>query len=1093
MVGFEGPVTILFTDVEASTELRTKWGDEDSQEILRSHEAIVREQVVEFGGREVKALGDGFLVVFHSARKAVTCAVAIQRVMDEHCFQNPGREVHVRIGLNTGEVIAEGDDLYGEAIHAAARIAAKAKGGQILSAGVVKELAGTVPDVEWQDRGRFRLKGFPDRRQLFEVSARAETRATPVVAQTPLVGREAERAELLSHLDKARSGQGSLVVIGGEPGVGKTRLAKEIVEEGARRGMLTLVGHCYDSESSSPYIPFVEILESAARGAARSDALRTALGDVAGEVAKIVPELRRQFPDIPPPLDLPPEQERRYLFNSITEFLERATAIRPQLVLLDDLQWADEPTMLLLRHIVERVHEMPLLLVGTYRDVELDVARPLADALEEMLRKRLVTRIALKRLSEDGVAGMLHGLSGAQPPPSLVQTLYAETEGNPFFVEEVFKYLSEEGKLFDAQGAWLSWLAIGEVDVPEGVRLVIGRRLERLSEGTRSALASAAVIGRGFTYGLLKRLSDLDEDALLDALDEAERAHLFTSVAEGGEDTLSFAHELIRQTLLASLSAPRRRRLHLKVVEAMELLYADTLEDHAPEIANHLEQAGGSAESEKTFKYLMMAGERALAAAAFEDATRFFESAYSYTDESPRGRADALYGLGIARRSLGFIDEALVKWRAALEIFEELDESTRIAEVCFEISEQLAWASRWAECLEVAARGLAAMGDSVTLERARLIGLSAIIIANSGDFDTAMAMMDEGESIANEIGDETLLGYVKLARALIHHAAADLREALELGIPGAEVLRSAGDMWFLANFLGFMQFAHFFVGNWNEAEEMGDELEPLARRLGHGGALVFALRSRPNSAFLTGNLDGFAEFVATDLELSRGVGPLHLAQALTFKGVLEFRRGDWDEALSAMVEAVETHGPGFWHQIQLAYLMLMHAYRGEADEARAILADNKDAMPTPGHKGHWGSVNLLLASVEGLFVQGDVEAAGELYPLVLELQETGMLGRAMDVRLVETIAGIAAGAAGERDEAIRHFSDARARAAELGHEFEQPEINRLEAAVLRSLGRPEDVARADELLRGARETYRQIGMPKHVEMCERLMSGAVPA
>jgi len=485
----EGTVTILFSDVEGSSRLATERGDETARELLRAQEELVRGQITQHSGHEVKSLGDGFMVAFASARKAVACAVGIQRALEEWNAgvgahgRAPLREpLRLRIGLNAGEVIHEERDLFGAAVNAAARIAAKADGSQILVSETVKALLGPAKDVQFADRGRFRLKGFPERWRLFEViwqEERPSVAAPPMVERTPFVGRDAERAELRRFLEQAAGGHGSLAMIGGEPGVGKTRLAEELMAEARQRGMTALIGHCYEMEGAPPYMPIVEALEAAAR-TATPEGFRAALGDAAGEVARIMPELRRLFPDIPAPLELPPEQERRYLFNSVREFIERAGRARPLLLVLDDLHWADDSTMLLVQHIAQQLHEMPVLIVGTYRDVELDVARPLARALDELHRQRLVHRIALKRLAEEGVSAMLRALSGQEPPAPLVQVIYSETEGNPFFVEEVFQHLAEEGKLFDKQGRWRSDLQVSELDVPEGVRLVIGRRLERV-------------------------------------------------------------------------------------------------------------------------------------------------------------------------------------------------------------------------------------------------------------------------------------------------------------------------------------------------------------------------------------------------------------------------------------------------------------------------------------------------------------------------------------------------------------------------------------------------------------------------------------
>jgi class 3 adenylate cyclase len=320
----EGTVTILFTDVVGSTELRTGRGDREAHEILRTHDELVRRQIEEHSGQEVKTIGDSFMVAFGSARRAIECAVGLQQALEEHRRAHPLEDVEVRIGLNTGEVIREQADLFGAAVDAAARIAAKARGGQILVPETLKMILGPAKDIELVDRGRFRLKGFPERWRLFEVAWREDAVAAPAVSgRTPYVGREAERADLRRRLEEALAGKGSLVMIGGEPGVGKTRIAEELMAEAAERGMLAFIGHCYEQEGAPPYIPFVEMIETATR-TVDPEALRNALGDSAPEVAKLLPGLRKLFPDIPQPPELPPEQERRYLFNGVLAYLSRA-------------------------------------------------------------------------------------------------------------------------------------------------------------------------------------------------------------------------------------------------------------------------------------------------------------------------------------------------------------------------------------------------------------------------------------------------------------------------------------------------------------------------------------------------------------------------------------------------------------------------------------------------------------------------------------------------------------------------------------------------------------------------------------------------
>src|SRR5438093_7467995 len=660
----EGVVTVLFTDIVGSAALKTSQGDAAAQEIVRGHFDLLRQELESHGGREIKTLGDGLMATFVSPRSALASAIGMQRALaDGNRARPPEQQLQLRVGLNAGEAIREDGDLFGSTVDAAARICAKAAGGQILASETVRGIVGAAKDLQFRDRGRFRLKGFPERWRLLEVAWQQEApvvTAGPVLAErTPYVGREAERAELRRLMEQAIAGQGSIVLIRGEPGVGKTRLAQELVLEARKVGMFDATGRCYEMEGAPPYIPYIEMLQQSLRRG--PDAFRTALGENAGEVAKILPELRRVYDDIPPPLELPPEQERLYLFNSILEFLQRVSGVIPLLQVVDDLHWADDATLMLLQHIAQNQDKMAILTVATYRDIELDAARPFAQTLESLVRQRLAHRIALKPLPEAGVEAMLRALTAQPPPPALVQAIYRETEGNPFFVEEVFQHLLEQGRLLDAEGHWRSDLQVGELDVPEGVRLVISRRLERVSEDCRIALTDAAVVGRDFGFQMLQALTELGADRLLDAVDEAERANLIVAADDvpsvetdrALEARFRFAHELIRQTLVSALSLPRRQRLHLRVAETMEQVYGRGAVAYAADMAHHLFQAGAGADAAKTARHLVLAGDPSLHGAAFGQALRNYDAAFSLQPESDRGaRADLLYKRGLARRSL---------------------------------------------------------------------------------------------------------------------------------------------------------------------------------------------------------------------------------------------------------------------------------------------------------------------------------------------------------------------------------------------------------------------------------------------------------
>ena len=485
---------------------------------------------------------------------------------------------------------------------------------------------------------------------------KSESRPAPAAAvgrrprgrtSTKFVGRDGEFAKLNRMLAQALAGRGDLVLLAGEPGVGKTRLAEEIAEVATQQGALVLTGRCYEAAAAIPYTPFVDMIEEATRVVA-PDRLRAMLANDAARVAKICPELSKRFNDIPEVADSAPQQAQRDLINSVRDFFVRCAQLQPLVLLFDDMHWADEATLDLFRNIVDRAGESPLLAIGTYRNVDVDMGQAFANCLVEIGHRRWGERLVLRKLSEADSAALLGSMVGQDLPSELAASIYRATEGNPFFLEEVVKHLAEEGRLVDATGRLRADAAITDIEVPENVRLVIGKRLARLSQGARDALAAAAAVGRRFGVVLLDALGLGGQESTLQYLDEAETARLI--VADGGE--YRFAHELIRHTLLAGLTQARRQRLHLRVAEAMEQIYAAEIEERSAEIAHQLGEAGSLADTNKSVRYLQMAGEHASKRSAFEEAAEDFRQAIERLRTLPetpeRDERELQIGVGFA-------------------------------------------------------------------------------------------------------------------------------------------------------------------------------------------------------------------------------------------------------------------------------------------------------------------------------------------------------------------------------------------------------------------------------------------------------------
>jgi AAA ATPase domain len=428
--------------------------------------------------------------------------------------------------------------------------------------------------------------------------------------RTAFVGRKSERSTIRAAIDRALTGHGSVVMLAGGPGVGKSRLAMEMAEYASRVGFTYLVGHCYERDEPFPFLPFVEIIEGNLAEAASLDDFRRRIGENVAELAQIAPSLRRVFPDIPQPLELPPAQKRRHLFQSVSDTIGRAAQTRSQLYIVEDLHWADESTLALLIHLANRVAQLPVVIIGTYRGGYSDDNPALVRTLEELIRMG-VRPLKLGGLSKDDSAQMLRGLSQRQDvPESLVSLIFEESQGYPFFVAEVYRHLIEEAKVFDTSGQFRTDVEIDEIDVPENVRLIIGRRLERLDENEKRVLTAAAVIGRSFSVKLLTAICEIDLDELFTVVEKAQQMGIIVASSEAPEKPFTFSHELVRQTLLAGISAPRLQQLHARAANAIERLEPGAVNEHAGEIADHRLKAGSFADQQRLVRWPTLAGKK---------------------------------------------------------------------------------------------------------------------------------------------------------------------------------------------------------------------------------------------------------------------------------------------------------------------------------------------------------------------------------------------------------------------------------------------------------------------------------------------------
>ncbi len=508
-------LTVVFIDVEASTELLTRRGDHDAMLAIDRVLGAARERIEAYEGREIKSLGDGLMLAFPAPRQAIAFSVAVQRAL-------VGHRPRLRIGINTGEVNGAGNDLVGEAVSAAARIGDRAEGGEVLVSDVVRQLVGTMPGVQFGDRGRHRLRGFPQRCHLYRATG-AEAAADAV----PAFGRDRELDEIDWLLDGPAAGCGRVLVFEGEAGIGKTHLVNAARGRAAERGMSVVGGGADDLERDQPGRLLF--------------AIGTELGIDLREGARGVPDAGTAT------------------IEALIEAIDERAAREPVVIVAEDLHWADELSLRGLTTLVRHTRSLATGVIATMRPT------PRPAFLNTMLSR--LDRDASREVRLDGLdAGALGALISSHygaPPGRRLARWLESTAGNPLFVVELARCLDDDGVLHVADG----WADTNVEQLPDGLRETIVRRLSALSSGCNELLRLASLLGGEFTLADLATIASRSVVSVAAELHEAADA----GILEGFGDTLSFRHDLIREAVYDSILPAIRHDLHAAAARALAL------------------------------------------------------------------------------------------------------------------------------------------------------------------------------------------------------------------------------------------------------------------------------------------------------------------------------------------------------------------------------------------------------------------------------------------------------------------------------------------------------------------------------------------
>ena len=948
---------VVFTDLVGSTELRSRVGEDAAEELRRDHDRLIAGAIEANRGRLVKNLGDGMMATFTGASDALAAAVAIQQALDRRNRSGSSDvPLEVRIGISAGDVVFEEADCFGTPVIEAARLCAAAGGGRILVTEVVRVLAGTGGGHQLAPVGPLDLKGLPAPVPACEVTW--EPLAGPLLPMPALltragrifVGRDEELERLLQLWKEAMAGERTVALLAGEPGIGKTRLAVELAGVVRESGGVVLAGRC-DEDLGVPYQPFVEALR---HYVTRADERR--LGRYAGELARLLPDLTHLVGGLPEPLRSDPETERYRLFDALAAWLSDVSAEAPVLLVLDDLHWAAKPTLLLLRHVLRYSEPLRLLVVATYRDSDIGRGHPMSDLLAELRRNGGMERLALTGLDAPGVAAFIEAAAGHslddEEAQELPRVVWRETEGNPFFVAEVLRHLSESGAIKQRDGRWVLSAAVGDLGIPEGVRDVVGRRLSRLAESTTRVLATAAVVGLEFEPAVIERAGGVGEDDLLTALEEATLARLLVEVPGA---RYRFAHALVRATLYDELTGARRVALHRRVAEAIESLHGGALDNYLPALAHHWARASApSADTARAVDYATRAGDRALAQLAHDEAAAYYRQALELLDvtESPAQREQIrlLIALGEAQRRAGDPahrdtllrasqlaaerGDADALARAALANTRGMDAST-IGEVD---DERVA---AFEAALEVAE-------DDDSPTRARLLATLGQELQYAGDRERRVRLADEALAIARRSGDVATLAHVLLDRFFTIYSPDTLEERLANTEELLPLTERLGDPGITARALLLRFRALVESGDMEEADRHLEAVERLTEELGQPTLRWLVGLQRTARTLLAGDLEDGERRAHAGFELGQATGQLDatsfLAGQLFLVRFEQGRLGELEERLAERVAAV----PGL--PAIRAYLALLLCELDRPDEAsehyQLLAADNFTGITT---------------------------------------------------------------------------------------------------------------------------------------------------
>jgi tetratricopeptide (TPR) repeat protein len=914
--------------------------------------------------------------------------------------------------------------------------------------------------------------------------------STEAPAENPLyrrvfVGREPELKQLQSAFDGAISGQGALMMVTGEPGIGKTALCEQLSTYVTLRGGRTLVGHCYEAGSLSlPYLAFVEALRSYVLSREPKD-LREELGSGAADVARIISEIRERLKiRLRPQKD--PEEERYRLLQAVTAFLSNAANVQPMMVVLEDLHDADKGTLDMLTHVSRNLAGARLLIVGTYRDVEVDRSHPLSAALAELQRVSTYGRVLLRGLNADEVRRMLESITRESVPWGLAETVHRQTEGNPLFVQEVVRYVAEEGLITRKDGRWQPTRDTPlEMSIPEGLRDVIGKRLSLLSPECNQLLAVASVIGREFALETLKTVAGINEDVFVNALKEAVRLSVLEERSQRGLVRYRFTHAFFRQTLYEEMIAPQRLKLHRQVARSLETLYAKRLKEHATELAEHFSHSTDLADLKKAVEYGEMAAKRATDVYAYGEAVRLLEQALKVQEvldpEAKAKRCDLLLALGDALVLAGE-HQRVVDMEApqALALAEAIADNTRASRACLLAMRGL---QVYGPVLMVSpeAAQWAAQADRYaepdTIERAWADFMLGYVKTSGGSSSPEGAvLLSRALDLARRLGDSDTYWIIASTWLFMVSAPQHDEERLRLAEKLAEQSRQGVNLMILSVSLWGIVHTFLQFGQRRRVEDIMAEMKTLAEHSGQPNLLILSMLNDAILAIWDGHLEEAVAIRRSMLARAQELGiPEFAVGWATWMMPARVYLGDAGRALESMLQGSRSLP---WNVGTEMLILFCLAHLGRYAEVAEMLERLVVARPSIGSTEDETQVAPDIISLEAAVLAGHRQAA-ELLLRRLAGSSIRTSGLWLTIFAGRHLGGAAA-LLGRYDEARKYYQEAIKVCTEMRF---RPELalTRLQLAELLLEHYPKERAEALEHLDFAISEFRDMKMQPSLE------------